>query len=138
MRTTSPRRSTPTAEIDIAHGTAAVGLLLRATPDGGEAGIVQLEPRRDRVLFDRWPRRRTGSEQWQISGDVPFEFERPVRLERGRHTVDLVTDGQIVMVTVDDEVALSTRFYARAGNRIGFFVSDGEASLVSLVVHRRR
>ncbi|WP_285727539.1 glycoside hydrolase family 32 protein [Psychromicrobium xiongbiense] len=125
------------AEIDVAPGTATVGLLLRATPDGDQAGIVQLEPRRDRVIFDRWPRTRTGTEQWQISGDVPFEFERPVRLAEGRHTLEVVTDGEIVMVIVDDEVALSTRFYARAGHRIGFFVSDGEASLASLIITRR-
>jgi beta-fructofuranosidase len=125
------------AEIDVVAGTAAVGLLLRSDVDGGRAGIVRLEPRRDRVVFDRWPRALIGSEQWQISGDVPFEFERPVRLDAGRHSIDVLTDGELVVVVVDSQVALSTRFYARAGARLGFFASDGEASLASLVVHAR-
>jgi hypothetical protein len=34
-------------------------------------------------------------------------------------------------------VALSTRFYAHHGSRIGFFASDGEAALVSLIINRR-
>ncbi|KHK95395.1 glycoside hydrolase [Microbacterium mangrovi] len=125
------------AEIRIADRTAAVGLLLRADADGGRSGIVQLEPRRGRVLFDRWPRTVTGGEQWQISGDVPFEFDRPVRLDAGPHIVEIVTDGELVVVVVDGQVSLSTRFHARAGARFGFFVSDGEASLESLIVHRR-
>jgi beta-fructofuranosidase len=125
------------AEIDIAAGSGSVGLLLRSDADGGRSGIVQLEPRRHRVVFDRWPRTVTGTEQWQISGDVPFEFERPVRLDAGRHTVEVLTDGELVVVVVDDQVTLSTRFYARSGSRIGFFASDGEASLVSLIINRR-
>ena len=124
------------AQIDIAVGSGPVGLVLRSDAEG-EGGIVQLEPRRHRVVFDRWPRTVTGAEQWQISGDVPFEFERPVRLDAGRHTIDVLTDGEVVVVVVDDQVALSTRFYARSGSRIGFFASDGEASLASLIINRR-
>ena len=70
------------AGFDIAPHTSECGILLRASEDGDEGYVVRLEPRRGRLVFDRWPRRATGSEQWQISGDVPFavELERP-----GRH-----------------------------------------------------
>jgi beta-fructofuranosidase len=125
------------AEIDIAAETGAVGLLLRADADGEQSGIIRLEPRRHRVVFDRWPRALIGTEQWQISGDVPFQAERPVRLDAGRHTVDVLTDGEILVVIVDRQVALSTRFYAQTGARLGFFTSDGDASLASLIVNGR-
>ncbi|ETJ18362.1 hypothetical protein Q604_UNBC18639G0001, partial [human gut metagenome] len=40
------------------------------------------------MVFDRWPRKRLGSEQWQeSSGDVPFyiELERPIDIDNGQH-----------------------------------------------------
>ena len=126
-----------TAEIDIATGVEEVGLLVRATADGDQAGAIRLEPRRDRVVFDRWPRALTGGEQWQISGDVPFVLERPCPLAPGRHHVQIVADGDILVAVIDRRVALSTRLHRRAGERIGFFVNGGAAELVSLDVRIR-
>lgn len=126
-----------TAEFDIADGTEEVGILLRATADGEEAGAIRLEPRRHRVVFDRWPRTRTGDEQWQISGDVPFVLERPCPLPAGRHRVEVVVSGDILVAVVDRRVALSTRLYRRAGERVGVFVNGGAADLVSLEIRTR-
>ncbi|MGN8027133.1 family 43 glycosylhydrolase [Microbacterium sp. 22242] len=126
-----------TAEIEIAAGAEEVGLLLRASPDGDEAGAIRLEPRRDRVVFDRWPRTRTGAEQWQVSGDEPFVFERPCALPAGRHRIEIVVEDDVVVAVVDRSVVLSTRLYHRGGERVGFFVNGGSARLVSLDVRSR-
>ncbi|REJ04048.1 glycoside hydrolase [Microbacterium bovistercoris] len=126
-----------TAELELGAGLEEAGLLIRSTADGGEAGAIRLEPRRSRVVFDRWPRAVTGGEQWQISGDVPFEFERPCRLEPGRHRIEIVVDGEIVVAVLDRQVALSTRLYRRAGERIGFFANGGAAELISLHIRTR-
>lgn len=126
-----------TAEIEFAADVEEVAVLLRATADGGEAGMIRLEPRRERVVFDRWPRTLTGGEQWQISGDVPFVFERPCPLPAGRHRVEIAVERDIVVAVVDRRVALSTRLYRRAGERIGFAVNGGVADLVSLDVRTR-
>ncbi|MBN9158365.1 GH32 C-terminal domain-containing protein [Microbacterium sp.] len=126
-----------TAELDIAEGTEEVGLLVRSTADGDEAGAIRLEPRRDRVVFDRWPRTTTGGEQWQISGDVPFVFERPCPLPAGRHRVEIVVSDDILVAVVDRRVALSTRLYRRAGGHVGVFVNGGAAELLSLEIRTR-
>jgi len=126
-----------TAELDIADGASEIGLLVRSSADGDAAGVVRLEPHRGRMVFDRWPRTRTGGEQWQFSGDVPFEHERPCTLEIGRHLLRVVVDGDILVCVLDDDVVLSTRLYARGGDHLGLFVSDGAVRVESLDVRGR-
>lgn len=124
------------AVFDIAAGTTECGLLLRASADGDEGYVLRLEPRRNRLVFDRWPRRRTGGEQWQISGDVPFavELERPVPLAPGAHRLEVVVDGDLCVATVDGAVTLSTRLYDRTTGGVGAFVGEGSVTLLGLDV----
>ena len=84
-------------------------------PDGDEGYVLRLEPKRGRMVFDRWPRQVTGDAQWQISGDVPFEIEleRPCDLAPGEHTLEVVVDGDLCVAVLDRQVALSTRLYDR-------------------------
>lgn len=128
------------AIFDIQAETSECGLLLRASPDGDEGYVLRLEPRRNRLVFDRWPRLRTGTEQWQISGDVPFaiELERPVTLEPGTHRLDVIVDGDLCVATVDRAVTLSTRLYDHSTGRVGAFVGEGTAALLSLEVSTRK
>lgn len=90
------------------------------------------------ILADeyRWPRGRTGGEQWQIHGDVPHvaELERPVALPAGRHTVQVHLDHDILVAVVDEAVALSTRVYDLETGRVGVFASDGAFDLTRLDV----
>lgn len=131
-----PAEAIITAEFDIRPGTHACGLLLRASDDGESAYAVRLEPLRGRLVLDRWPRGRSGDEQWQIFGDVPhaIELERPVPLAPGLHTLQLHLDHDICVATVDDEVALSTRVYDRDSGRLGVFATDGEFALNRLEI----
>jgi len=128
-----------TAELDIHEGTHACGLLLRAADDGERAYILRLEPLRNRLVFDRWPRGRTGDEQWHSRGDVPhaIELERPVTLSPGRHTLRAQLDHDVLVATVDDEIALSTRIYDLEAGRIGLFATDGGFDLTRLDVATR-
>jgi beta-fructofuranosidase len=108
------------------HG-AECGVLLRTSPDGDVGYIIRLEPRRSRMVFDRWPRRRTGDAQWEISGDVPHvvELERPCDLSPGEHVLDVVVEGDICVVNLDRAVSLSTRLYDFTGGGLGVFVTEG-------------
>ncbi|MCL2514974.1 MAG: GH32 C-terminal domain-containing protein [Microbacteriaceae bacterium] len=135
----APDKCVIIAEFDIQAGTHACGLLVRASADGETAYVLRLEPLRHRLVFDRWPRRRSGGEQWQIDGDVPHavELERPVQLPPGRHTVRVHLDRDILVAVVDDEVALSTRVYDLPDGRVGVFATDGEAELTRLEVRTR-
>lgn len=124
------------ARFDIADATKECGVLLRASPDGDEGYVLRLEPRRGRLVFDRWPRQVTGAEQWQISGDVPFsiELERPCRIEPGEHVLDVIVDGDLCVANLDDATVLSTRLYDRPAGRLGAFVGEGTVVLTEFAV----
>lgn len=127
------------ARLEVAEGTTECGVLLRASADGDEGYVLRLEPKRGRLVFDRWPRRSTGTEQWQISGDVPFavELERPCRLDAGEHEVEVIVDGDLCVATVDNATVLSTRLYDRPSGRLGVFVGEGAVTVTSFSVHSR-
>ncbi|MFB2597077.1 family 43 glycosylhydrolase [Herbiconiux sp. P17] len=116
--------------LDIDRGTTECGLLLRSSIDGDTSYIVRLEPKRNRMVFDRWPRRRTGDGQWEISGDVPFlvELERPCDLAPGRHRLDVIVENDLCVVNLDDRTTLSTRIYDHTGGRIGVFAGEGSVA----------
>ncbi len=128
-----------TVDLDIADSTHACGLLLRTSDDGESGYVLRLEPQRNRLVFDRWPRGHTGDEQWQILGDVPHavELERPVHLDPGRHRVEVHLDHEVCVAVVDDEVALSTRLYDHPAGRLGLFAQDGAFTLVSAEIRTR-
>ena len=118
--------------------TGIVGLLV-ASDDGESAYLLRLEPVRGRLVLDRWPRGRTGDEQWHIHGDVPHavELERPVALAPGRHTLQVQLDDDILVAVVDDAVTLSTRVYDLDEGRVGVFATDGGFDLTRLDVATR-
>ncbi|GAA3616944.1 GH32 C-terminal domain-containing protein [Microlunatus ginsengisoli] len=128
-----------TLTLELTAGSGAFGLLLR-TDDTAETGYeLRLEPARNRIVFDRWPRGRTGPAQWQARGDVPHavELERPCPLPAGAHTVQVLIDGSTCVAVVDDQVALTTRLYDHASGRIGLFTCDGPIDVTEMLVARR-
>lgn len=123
-------------DLDIHRHTHAVSILLRSSDDGEDTYILRLEPLRNRLVLDRWPRGATGTAQWQIRGDMPHEaaLERPVPLSPGRHSIQVLVEADTCVAVVDDRVALSTRLYDRTTGRIGLSVTDGEFDLTRLVL----
>ncbi|MFF0344323.1 GH32 C-terminal domain-containing protein [Kribbella sp. NPDC004875] len=134
---TIPEHCLISLTVDVDAGTQSFGVLLQASADGEEATIVRLEPQRDRIVLDRWPRGRTGPAQWQVRGDVPqvVELERACPLPRGRHTVQVLLDGATAQVVVDDRVALS--FRAEGAGHLGLFATDGGFEVVDFTVATR-
>ncbi|HEX2856691.1 MAG TPA: GH32 C-terminal domain-containing protein [Propionibacteriaceae bacterium] len=129
-----------TVDLDIHEGTQACGVLLRSSDDGEDAYALRLEPLRNRLVLDRWPRGSTGPEQWQARGDVPHavELERPVALDAGRHRLEIYLDHTLCVAVVDGGVALSARLYDRPTGRVGLFAVDGGFDLASFEVGVRR
>lgn len=132
-----PASYAATVTVDITAGTRECGLLIRPSADGDESYVLRLEPQRSRVVLDRWPRKITGDMQWQISGDVPFalELERPCDLQPGRHVIDLVVDGSLLVATIDREVTLSARIYDRSEGGFGLFAGEGAATFSNLIIN---
>jgi beta-fructofuranosidase len=135
----TPRQFLATVVVTIDEDTTECGVVLRATSDADQGYQLRLEPRRGRMVFDRWPRRRTGPRQWQHSGDVPYlvELERPCQLDPGTHVIDLLVDGSAMVATLDNAVALSTRLYDHAAGRLAVFVGEGSATFHRLTVSTR-
>jgi beta-fructofuranosidase len=125
--------------IDIAPGTVECGVVLHSSDDGSEGYVIRLEPRRNRMVFDRWPRRRTGEAQWQISGDVPFavELERSVALDPGAHRLRVLVDGTACVAYLDDVVAMSARMYDRRFGGVGLFVGEGRGAFSDMSIATR-
>lgn len=134
-----PTEALVSMDIDLAADTKSLGLLLRTSDDTEDGYALRLEPDRNRLILDRWPRGSTGTEQWQILGDVPHavELERAVQLAPGRHRVDIHLDGDVCVAVVDGSVALSTRLYDRPAGRVGLFVQDGAFTLERLTIRTR-
>ena len=100
------------------EGTAACGLLLRASADLESYYQLRIEPANARIVLDRWPR----------PGDQPFMLERPLNVAPGRPVrLSVLFEGTCLVVYAEDEVALSGRMYEHAQGMIGCFVSEGKA-----------
>jgi beta-fructofuranosidase len=127
------------AVLDIGANTTECGLLLRSSADGDRSYIIRLEPKRGRMVFDRWPRAVTGDAQWNVSGDVPFEIEleRPCHLPPGEHTLEVIVDGDLCVAVIDRQVALSTRIYDLAAGRLGVFAGEGSVTVTQLEIRQR-
>lgn len=123
----APRSFLASITFDITPGTTECGVLLRASADGDSGYILRLEPKRGRLVFDRWPRRRTGDGQWEASGDVPFviELERSCDIAPGEHTLAVLVDGDLCVANLDGRTTLSTRLYDRPAGRLGVFAGEG-------------
>jgi beta-fructofuranosidase len=107
--------------------TRGCGLLLRTGEDGETGYQIRLEPGRQRLVLDSWPR----------PGDIPFmvELERPlVLLPNIPVTLQVFVDGTICEIYVDRKVALSARLYNLIAGGWGIFVQEGHADFNDLRV----
>lgn len=127
------------ATIELAPRTAEAGLILRSSADGERGYLVRLEPRRGRLVLDRWPRQSTGDVQWQLSGDNPYfiELERPADLTGSTHVLEIVLEDEIAVICLDRQVCLSTRLYDHGPGRLGVFASDGAVNVRDIIVRQR-
>lgn len=125
--------------VQIEAETTECGVLLRANADGDEGYVVRLEPRAGRIVFDRWPRKRTGTAQWQISGDISHQvdLERFVEIKPGAHRLSLLVDGTACVVYLDDAVAMSARMYDRRDGSLGLFVGEGSVTFADISIATR-
>lgn len=131
-----PDRFTARLDLGLDPEGRSCGILLRTDAEGETGYVLRLEPRAGRMVLDRWPRPTTGTEQWQISGDLPHavDLERPADLSGPDHHLDLVVDGDLLVAALDDRVALSTRLYDHPAGRLGLFADDGTLTLRDLRV----
>lgn len=128
------------ATIDVGPDTTECGVILRSSDDGDEGYIIRLEPRAGRLVFDRWPRLRTGDGQWEISGDISheIELERPAAIAPGVHHLQVLVDETACVAYLDGTVAMSARMYDRSTGGVGLFVGEGRVAFADVSIATRQ
>ena len=113
------------ARIQLQAETRGCGLLLRCADDMESYYQVRWEPLSQRLVIDRWPR----------PGDQPFMLERALPgSSEGSLRLKLVVDGTILVVYINDRLALNCRMYDHASGSLGLFVSEGSAAFDQLAL----
>jgi len=109
-----------------AAGTQACGLVLRLDDAAQSWYELRLEPQRQRIVVDRWPR----------PGDAPFMLEQPLA-SRPEEAIQLrvLIEGDCLVAYANDEAALSCRVYDHPAGAWGLFVRDGAARFEDLAAH---
>ena len=106
-------------------GTDRVGIALQVDQDFTKGYYFYFEPNRQRLHY-RGPLTVQEQGGWTFPYDV--ELERPLTLKAGEPCrVKVFIDDTLVVVYVNDDVALSTRAYDLHSRKFGLIVSDGEA-----------
>lgn len=116
------------ADIAFSAGIRNFGIGIRQGTNYENGYFFRLEPFYNRIVFDRWPRRTPGVNQWYLDGDKPFvvELERPYQMACVQSVhIKLVIDGDICVLYVDDTVAMTTRIYDLKQDGWSFFAFDG-------------
>jgi beta-fructofuranosidase len=117
-----PSRCKISATITFGANTRGCGIILRTDEHLEQGYMIRLEPGRDRIVLDQWPRK----------GDVPFAvgIERPIELTPGvAYELNVFVDGTVCEVYVNESIAMSTRLYDFREGGWGVFVSEGRASI---------
>jgi beta-fructofuranosidase len=116
----TPERCKIETTLAFEPNTRGCGVMLRCSEDLGSGYYLRLEPGRNRLVFDSWPR----------PGDLPFmvELERPLEVAPGqRVTLQLVVDGTVCEVYAAGKIAMSARLYNLPAGQWGVFVNEGAA-----------
>ncbi|MGN6438821.1 MAG: family 43 glycosylhydrolase [Agriterribacter sp.] len=109
------------ATVSFTAGTQDFGCMLRCSDDLESAYYIRLEPARNRVVFDMWPR--SVNEVTQM-----VELERQVMLSPGKPvTLQIFLDGNKGVVYVNNMVAMNFRAYNLASGSWALFASQGRA-----------
>lgn len=114
-----------TATITVGPETRHFGFVLNVDDDVETGYIVRCEPARGRVVFNRCPADRKGR-------SPAVELEQPCALPPGQHLVQLLVDGTICTVCIDESVMLTARMYDFEVSGLQLMVADGGVVLEDL------
>ena len=113
------------ARISAQSQTRGCGLLLRCADDLESYYQIRWEPRRQRIVVDRWPR----------PGDQPYMLERAIPGVRNEQLrLKAFIQDTVLVVYINESVALNCRLYDHLSGQLGLFVSEGGAAFEQLTM----
>ena len=111
-------------DVDILDETAQLGVALHVDARFAEGYYAIVDPFRRRVEYKTAIRLTVRGGQ-KFPSEV--EMERPLSpFTDNRFHIDVLVDGSVLIVYVDDRIALGTRMLDRQGDSFGLFVSEGK------------
>ena len=112
-------------DVTLLRPTAQFGVALHVDDDFAEGYYINVEVARNRMEFKSTVR------MTEYGGKMfPYEveIERPLPPNDGRHFhLEVLVEGTVLEVYLNDSVALGSRMYDRVGGCFGLFVADGAA-----------
>lgn len=120
-------------------GTRSLGILLRSDGEAETCYSIRLEPDKNRMVFDMWPRKIKDAKEdtWEINGDVPYfiELERYCLLEPYcNYELTILLDDNMGVVYLHGQTAMSFRTYNLRRGKLGVFVSEGNAEFYDMEI----
>lgn len=123
-----PSKCKISTTVTFTKNTRDFGCMLHCSNDLDTAYYIRLEPAKNRLVFDMWPRNRL---------EVSFmaELERTVGLKPGVPvTLQVFVDGTAGVVYVNDIVAMNFRMYDLKEGNWGLFATDGSAQFTKTTI----
>lgn len=117
------------------EGTERIGIALQVDDEFARGYYFYFEPKRQRIEW-KGPLRMHEQGGWTFPHAV--ELERPLKLTAGEtYKVRIFVDDTVVILYVNDDVALSTRAYDLRARKFGLIVSDGCAAFSNTALYTR-
>lgn len=111
------------------------GVALHVDKDMEKGYFLRMNPHKNEIAWDMWPRSEQGKYQWQIKGDVPYQIETARALPKTMdYHILIIREEDICVVYVNDKIVLSTRMYDHKGGNAGIYVVQGEALMRNFTV----
>lgn len=104
--------------IHFENGAGDFGLMFRVSDDLEKAYYIRIEPQKQRVVFDKWPRERSDVDQM-------VELERPLVLSANKPVIlEAIIEGNKGVVYVNGVIAMNFRAYDLPAGKWGFFATN--------------
>ncbi|WP_130860589.1 family 43 glycosylhydrolase [Gracilibacillus phocaeensis] len=129
-----------TGNITLLEQTRGCGIMLKTSDDLNEAYYLRIEPQRNRLVFDQWPRKDWGTEQWQVGGDIPhaIELERPFHFKLNTsYSIKILVEGTMGVIYINNQVAMNFRMYDLTKPNWGVFVNEGNVKFEDFTLYKR-
>ena len=128
-----PKTCRLSMDVEILADTAQLGVALQVDEEFAQGYYVIVDPWRRRVEY------KTSVRMTERGGQMfPYEveMERPLPKETGdRFHVELLIEGPVLEIYVDDRLAMGTRMIDFSGRRWGLFVCDGSARFDNITLY---